>query len=339
MKEQLYAVKERAQQALDQATTSEELEAVRVRFAGKKGELTALLSQMGKLTPEERPVIGQIANEVRTFIDAGIRAKKATLEQAELNRRLEKEALDVTLPGKERTIGKQHPLNMVLDEIKDAFISMGFSIASGPEVEYDYYNFEALNIPQDHPARDTQDTFYFSPEMLLRTQTSSVQVRVMEQTQPPIRVISPGRVFRIDEVDATHSPIFHQIEGLVVDKGITMAHLKGSLELICKKLFGPETKTRIRPDFFPFTEPSAEISISCFKCGGEGCKFCKNEGWIEIGGAGMVNPKVLAHCGIDPEVYSGFAFGMGLERLVMGRYGVDDIRMFYDNDVRFLNMF
>ena len=339
MKEQLYAVKERAQQALDQATTSEELEAVRVRFAGKKGELTALLSQMGKLTPEERPVIGQIANEVRTFIDAGIRAKKATLEQAELNRRLEKEALDVTLPGKERTIGKQHPLNLVLDEIKDAFISMGFSIASGPEVEYDYYNFEALNIPQDHPARDTQDTFYFSPEMLLRTQTSSVQVRVMEQTQPPIRVISPGRVFRIDEVDATHSPIFHQIEGLVVDKGITMAHLKGSLELISKKLFGPETKTRIRPDFFPFTEPSAEISISCFKCGGEGCKFCKNEGWIEIGGAGMVNPKVLAHCGIDPEVYSGFAFGMGLERLVMGRYGVDDIRMFYDNDVRFLNMF
>ncbi len=339
MKEQLYAVKERAKEALAQATTSEELEAVRVRFAGKKGELTALLSQMGKLSPDQRPIIGQIANEVRSFIDAGIREKKATLEQAELNRRLEKEALDVTLPGKTRVIGKQHPLNLVLDEVKDAFVSMGFSIASGPEVEYDYYNFEALNIPKDHPARDTQDTFYFSPEMLLRTQTSSVQVRVMEKTQPPIRVISPGRVFRIDEVDATHSPIFHQIEGLVVDKGITMAHLKGSLELICKKLFGPETKTRIRPDFFPFTEPSAEISISCFKCGGEGCKFCKNEGWIEIGGAGMVNPKVLAHCGIDPEVYSGFAFGMGLERMVMGRYGVDDIRMFYDNDIRFLNMF
>ena len=339
MKEQLYAVREKALEALELATTSEELEAVRVRFAGKKGELTALLSQMGKLSPEERPVIGQIANEIRSSIDSGIREKKAILEQAELNRRLEKEALDVTLPGTRRTIGKQHPLNIVLDEIKDAFISMGFSIASGPEVEYDYYNFEALNIPKDHPARDTQDTFYFSPEMLLRTQTSSVQVRVMEKTQPPIRVISPGRVFRIDEVDATHSPIFHQVEGLVVDKGITMAHLKGSLELISKKLFGPETKTRIRPDFFPFTEPSAEISISCFKCGGEGCKFCKNEGWIEIGGAGMVNPKVLAHCGIDPEVYSGFAFGMGLERLVMGRYGVDDIRMFYDNDVRFLNMF
>lgn len=339
MKDQLYAVKQRAQEALAQAATSEDLEAIRVRFAGKKGELTALLSQMGKLSPEERPVIGQIANEIRTYIDAEIRGKKAVLEQAELNRRLEKEALDVTLPGTPRAIGKQHPLNQVLDEVKDAFISMGFSIASGPEVEYDYYNFEALNIPKDHPARDTQDTFYFSPEMLLRTQTSSVQVRVMENTQPPIRVISPGRVFRIDEVDATHSPIFHQIEGLVVDKGITMSHLKGSLELICKKLFGPETKTRIRPDFFPFTEPSAEISISCFKCGGEGCKFCKNEGWIEIGGAGMVNPKVLAHCGIDPEVYSGFAFGMGLERLVMGRYGVDDIRMFYDNDVRFLNMF
>ncbi len=339
MKEQLYAVKQRASEALNAASSSEELEAVRVRFAGKKGELTALLSQMGKLSPEERPVIGQIANEVRTYIDSEIRAKKAVLEQAELNRRLEAESLDVTLPGKERPVGKQHPLNLVLDEVKDAFISMGFSIASGPEVEYDYYNFEALNIPKDHPARDTQDTFYFSPEMLLRTQTSSVQVRVMENTQPPIRVISPGRVFRIDEVDATHSPIFHQIEGLVVDKGITMAHLKGSLELISKKLYGPETKTRIRPDFFPFTEPSAEISISCFKCGGEGCKFCKNEGWIEIGGAGMVNPKVLAHCGIDPEVYSGFAFGMGLERLVMGRYGVDDIRMFYDNDVRFLNMF
>lgn len=339
MKEQLYEVKEKAREALALANTSEELEAVRIRFAGKKGELTCLLSQMGKLSPEERPIIGQIANEVRSYIDAGIKEKKAVLEQAELNKRLEKEALDVTLPGTRRNIGKQHPLNIVLDEVKDAFISMGFSIASGPEVEYDYYNFEALNIPQNHPARDTQDTFYFSPEMLLRTQTSSVQVRVMEKTQPPIRVISPGRVFRIDEVDATHSPIFHQIEGLVVDKGITMAHLKGSLELISKKLFGPETKTRIRPDFFPFTEPSAEISISCFKCGGEGCKFCKNEGWIEIGGAGMVNPKVLAHCGIDPEVYSGFAFGMGLERLVMGRYGIDDIRMFYDNDVRFLNMF
>ena len=339
MKEQLYEVKERARRALESITTSEQLEEMRVRFAGKKGELTALLSQMGKLSPEQRPVMGQIANEVRTFIDNGIREKKAMLEQAELNRRLEKEALDVTLPGTRREIGKQHPLNLVLDEVKDAFISMGFSIASGPEVEYDYYNFEALNIPKDHPARDTQDTFYFTPEMLLRTQTSSVQIRVMEKEKPPIRVLAPGRVFRIDEVDATHSPIFHQIEGLVVDKGITMAHLTGALELISKKLFGPETKTRIRPDFFPFTEPSAEISISCFKCGGKGCKFCKNEGWIEIGGAGMVNPKVLQHCGIDPDVYSGFAFGMGLERLVLGRYGIDDIRMLYDNDVRFLNMF
>lgn len=339
MKEQLYEVKERARRALEAITTSEELEEVRIRFSGKKGELTALLSQMGKLSPEERPVIGQIANEIRTFIDNGIKEKKALLEQAELDRRLKKEKIDVTLPGTRREIGKQHPLNIVLDEVKDAFLSMGYTIASGPEVEYDYYNFEALNIPPDHPARDTQDTFYFSPEMLLRTQTSPVQVRVMEKTQPPIRILAPGRVFRIDEVDATHSPIFTQIEGLVVDKGITMAHLKGSLELISKKLFGPETKTRIRPDFFPFTEPSAEISISCFKCGGKGCKFCKNEGWIEIGGAGMVNPKVLERCGIDPNVYSGFAFGMGLERLVLGRYGIDDIRMLYDNDVRFLNMF
>ena len=216
---------------------------------------------------------------------------------------------------------------------------MGFTIVSGPEVEYDYYNFEALNIPKDHPARDTQDTFYFSPEILLRTQTSSVQIRAMEQMKPPIRVLSPGRVYRIDEVDATHSPIFHQIEGLVVDKGITMAHLKGSLELISKKLFGEDIKTRIRPDYFPFTEPSAEISISCFKCGGKGCKFCKGEGWIEIGGAGMVNPKVLANLGIDPDVYSGFAFGMGLERLVLRRYNIDDIRLLLENDVRFLNMF
>ena len=233
-------------------------------------------------------------------------------------------------------MGKKHPCSIVLDEVKDAFISMGFTIASGPEVEYDYYNFEALNIPKYHPARDTQDTFYFTDDILLRTQTSSVQIRTMEKAKPPIRVISPGRVYRIDEVDSTHSPIFHQIEGLVVDKGITMSHLKGSLDLIAKKLFGEDIKTRIRPDYFPFTEPSAEISISCFKFGGEGCKFCKGEGWIEIGGAGMVNPKVLELLNIDTEEYSGFAFGMGLERLVLRRYNIDDIRMLFENDVRFL---
>ncbi len=339
IKEQLESIRQNAAAELSGADVSEKLEALRVRVLGKKGELTAVLAQMGKLSAEERPVIGQAANEVRSYIENAIKAKRAEISAKELRKKLEAERVDVTLPGTGRPAGKQHPLSIVLDEVKDAFISMGFTVVSGPEVEYDYYNFEALNIPPYHPARDTQDTFYFSPEMLLRTQTSSVQIRTMEKQKPPIRIISPGRVYRIDEVDATHSPIFHQIEGLVVDKGITMAHLKGSLELIAKMLFGQDIKTRIRPDYFPFTEPSAEICISCFKCGGKGCKMCKGEGWIEIGGAGMVNPKVLANLGIDPEVYSGYAFGMGLERLTMLKYGVDDIRMFYDNDMRFLNNF
>ena len=339
IREQLKSIRENAVNALNETDSSEKLEALRVQYLGKKGELTSVLSQMGKLSAEERPVIGQIANEVRSFIENEIKAKREEVAKIEMEKRLAAESIDVTLPGNSNVLGKKHPLSIVLDEVKDAFISMGFTIVSGPEVEYDYYNFEALNIPKDHPARDTQDTFYFSPEILLRTQTSSVQIRAMEQMKPPIRVLSPGRVYRIDEVDATHSPIFHQIEGLVVDKGITMAHLKGSLELISKKLFGEDIKTRIRPDYFPFTEPSAEISISCFKCGGKGCKFCKGEGWIEIGGAGMVNPKVLANLGIDPDVYSGFAFGMGLERLVLRRYNIDDIRLLLENDVRFLNMF
>ncbi|MBE6890526.1 MAG: phenylalanine--tRNA ligase subunit alpha [Ruminococcaceae bacterium] len=339
MREQLKSIRENAVNALNETDSSEKLEALRVQYLGKKGELTSVLSQMGKLSAEERPVIGQIANEVRSFIENEIKTKREEVAKIEMEKRLAAESIDVTLPGNSNVLGKKHPLSIVLDEVKDAFISMGFTIVSGPEVEYDYYNFEALNIPKDHPARDTQDTFYFSPEILLRTQTSSVQIRAMEQMKPPIRVLSPGRVYRIDEVDATHSPIFHQIEGLVVDKGITMAHLKGSLELISKKLFGEDIKTRIRPDYFPFTEPSAEISISCFKCGGKGCKFCKGEGWIEIGGAGMVNPKVLANLGIDPNVYSGFAFGMGLERLVLRRYNIDDIRLLLENDVRFLNMF
>jgi len=339
IREQLKSIRENAVNALNETDSSEKLEALRVQYLGKKGELTSVLSQMGKLSAEERPVIGQIANEVRSFIENEIKTKREEVAKIEMEKRLAAESIDVTLPGNSNVLGKKHPLSIVLDEVKDAFISMGFTIVSGPEVEYDYYNFEALNIPKDHPARDTQDTFYFSPEILLRTQTSSVQIRAMEQMKPPIRVLSPGRVYRIDEVDATHSPIFHQIEGLVVDKGITMAHLKGSLELISKKLFGEDIKTRIRPDYFPFTEPSAEISISCFKCGGKGCKFCKGEGWIEIGGAGMVNPKVLANLGIDPNVYSGFAFGMGLERLVLRRYNIDDIRLLLENDVRFLNMF
>ena len=337
IKEQLELIKKKAEDELHGLASSEILENFRVKYLGKKGELTAVLSQMGKLSADLRPVIGQHANEVRSFIESEIKKKKESIEAAELEKRLAEERVDVTLPGTSRPAGKKHPLSTVLDEVKDVFISMGFTIASGPEVEYDYYNFEALNIPKHHPARDTQDTFYFSPDILLRTQTSSVQIRAMEKMKPPIRILAPGRVFRIDEVDATHSPLFHQIEGLVVDKGITMAHLKGALDLMAKKLFGEEIKTRIRPDFFPFTEPSAEISISCFKCGGAGCKFCKNEGWVEIGGAGMVNPKVLSLLGIDPEEYSGFAFGMGLERLVLRRYNIDDIRLLYENDVRFLN--
>lgn len=339
IKKQLEEVKAKAWQALGDADILESLEQVRVRFLGKKGEVTAILSQMGKLSPQERPVVGQLANEVRATIEKKLAEKKEELSKAAIAKKLESEKLDITLPGTRSRIGKKHPVSIVLDEIKDAFVSMGYSIADGPEVEYDYYNFEALNIPKYHPARDTQDTFYFTPEILLRTQTSSVQIRTMENIKPPIKVLSPGRVYRIDEIDATHSPVFHQIEGLVVDKGITMSHLKGALDAIAKKLYGDTVKTRIRPDYFPFTEPSAEISVSCFMCGGEGCPFCKNEGWVEIGGAGMVNPKVLEGCGIDSSVYSGFAFGMGLERLVMRRYSITDIRMLFENDVRFLNNF
>ena len=339
IKEQLTQIKLSASSELDRAQTLDEIETVRVRYLGKKGELTAVLSQMGKLSSEERPVIGQSANEIRNFIENGIKIKKDELSAKVLEDKLSAEKLDVTLPGKRIRIGKKHPLSIVLDEIKEAFISLGYSIVDGPEVEYDYYNFEALNIPKNHPARDSQDTFYFSPEMLLRSQTSGVQVRTMEKRKPPIKMIAPGRVYRIDEIDATHSPIFHQIEGLVVDKGINMSHLKDSLNVIAKKLYGANAETRIRPDYFPFTEPSCEISVTCFNCGGAGCSFCKDEGYIEIGGAGMVNPKVLEGCGIDPEEYSGFAFGMGLERLVMQRYKITDIRMLFENDVRFLRNF
>ena len=339
IKEQLTQIKLSASSELDRAQTLDEIETVRVRYLGKKGELTAVLSQMGKLSPEERPVIGPSAKEIRNFIENGIKIKKDELSAKVLEDKLSAEKLDVTLPGKRIRIGKKHPLSIVLDEIKEAFISLGYSIVDGPEVEYDYYNFEALNIPKNHPARDSQDTFYFSPEMLLRSQTSGVQVRTMEKRKPPIKMIAPGRVYRIDEIDATHSPIFHQIEGLGVDKGINMSHLKDSLNVIAKKLYGANAETRIRPDYFPFTEPSCEISVTCFNCGGSGCSFCKDEGYIEIGGAGMVNPKVLEGCGIDPEEYSGFAFGMGLERLVMQRYKITDIRMLFENDVRFLRNF
>ena len=339
LKQQLEQIKRTAEERLQKIGTITDLEELRVKFLGKKGELTSVLRGMGKLSPEERPQIGQLANQVRSYIEAELDRAKEKLEQAALEEKMSRETLDVTVPGKRAPFGKTHPLTTVLDELKDIFIGMGFSIAEGPEVEYDYYNFEALNLPKNHPARDTQDTFYVNDNIVLRTQTSPMQVRVMEQQKPPIRILAPGRVFRSDAVDATHSPVFHQIEGLVVDKGITMGDLKGTLEVFVKKLYGDSVKVRFRPHHFPFTEPSAEMDISCFVCGGEGCRVCKGEGWIEILGCGMVHPKVLKNCGIDPEIYSGFAFGIGLERIVMRRYDIDDLRLFFENDIRFLKQF
>lgn len=335
----LQTIKSQAAAALAQITDPKSLDELRVRYLGKKGELTAILKQMGQLSAEERPRVGQLANEVREAIEQLIEEKSATLKAALLEKQLESEKLDVTLPGIAAPIGKPHPLTRVLDEVKEIFLGMGFSVAEGPEVELDYYNFEALNIPKNHPARDTQDTFYVSDNVVLRTQTSPVQVRTMEAQKPPIRIIAPGRVYRSDAVDATHSPVFHQIEGLVVDRGVTMADLKGTLELFVKGLYGDDSVVRFRPHHFPFTEPSAELDVQCFACHGEGCRLCKGEGWIEVLGCGMVHPKVLSICGIDPEEYSGFAFGVGLERIVMRRYGIDDLRLFYENDLRFLNQF
>ncbi|NCB28905.1 MAG: phenylalanine--tRNA ligase subunit alpha [Clostridia bacterium] len=339
MKDKLQGILRNATEDLAKIQTSKELDDLRVRFLGKKGELTALLKSMRDLSAEERPVIGQMVNDVRATIEEALDKQRTLLERAALDAKLRSETLDVTLPGTPMPIGNKHPLSIVLDEVKDAFLGLGFSIAEGPEVEYDHYNFEALNIPKDHPARDTQDTFYVSDNVVLRTQTSPVQVRTMEKSKPPIRIISPGRVFRTDTADATHSPLFHQIEGLVVDKGIRMSDLKGILERFAKNLYGEDTVVRFRPHHFPFTEPSAEMDIQCFQCHGEGCRICKGEGWIEILGCGMVHPHVLENCGIDPEEYSGYAFGVGLERIVMGRYKIDDIRLFYENDARFLRQF
>ena len=339
MKAELEAIAKQALEELKGAQDLKVLDAVRVKYLGKKGELTAILKQMGKLSAEERPVIGQLANQVRADIEQMLEQTKTDLEAKALDIRLAGETLDVTLPGQKKPLGKKHPLTIVLDELKEIVVGMGFEIATGPEVELDYYNFEALNIPKDHPSRDTQDTFYISDNVLLRTQTSPMQIRTMEKKKPPIRIIAPGRVYRSDAVDATHSPLFHQVEGLVVDKGITMADLKGTLEVFVKRLYGDSTVVRFRRHHFPFTEPSAELDVQCFHCHGEGCSLCKGEGWIEILGCGMVHPQVLLNCGIDPEEYSGFAFGLGLERMVMMRYGIDDLRLFYDNDVRFLKQF
>ncbi len=339
MKEQLNNIKVQAEKELASVDGMPELENLRVKYLGKKGELTTVLRGMGSLSAEERPLIGQLANEVRGFIENKLDETKKTLMNNERNIKLQKEVIDVTMPGKRTQLGTRHPLTMIIDEVKDMFIGMGYEIAEGPEVELDYYNFEALNIPKNHPARDVQDTFYINENIVLRSQTSPVQVRVMENQKPPIKVICPGRVFRSDAVDATHSPIFHQIEGLVVDKGITMGDLVGTLQMFAKGLFGEDTKIRLRPHHFPFTEPSAEVDVSCWTCGGKGCRVCKNEGWIEILGAGMVHPKVLETCGIDPEIYSGFAFGIGAERVAMRRFNIDDMRMLYENDLRFLRQF
>ena len=339
MKDLIENIRKEAGRLLETISSVEELENLRVKYLGKKGELTNVLKGLGKASPEERPVIGQLANEVRAFIENEINEKKDYLLKKKLEEDLKKEVIDVTMPGAKPVMGGRHPLSIVENKLINIFKGMGFSVVEGPEVELDYYNFEALNIPKNHPARDTQDTFYINDDVVLRSQTSPVQIRVMEKAKPPIRIISPGRVFRSDAVDATHSPVFHQMEGLVVDKGITMGDLKGTLELFIKELYGEEAKIRFRPHHFPFTEPSAEVDVSCFVCGGEGCKVCKQEGYIEVLGAGMVHPSVLEKCGIDTEIYSGFAFGIGLERIAMRSYEIDDMRLLYEDDLRFLKQF
>jgi len=339
MKEKLAEIKQSFIKKIADINQEEYLENLRVEYLGKKGLVTNVMKLMGGLSPEERPVMGQIANDVRSFIEEKIAEKKAEIKSYMLTKSLEREVIDVTMPAKEVEKGSLHPLNKVTEEMKRLFIGMGYEIAEGPEVEYDYYNFEALNLPEGHPARDTQDTFYITDKILLRTQTSSVQIHVMEHKKPPIRIISPGKVYRADNLDATHSPIFHQLEGLVVDKGVTMGDLVGTLEVYAKAMFGEDTKIRLRPHHFPFTEPSAEVDVTCWGCGGKGCRICKGEGWVEVLGCGMVHPDVLRRCNIDPEEYSGFAFGIGIERTALARYGVSDLRSFFENDVRFLDQF
>ena len=339
MKQQLEQIKNQAIEELKSAADLKAVDDVRVKYLGKKGELTAILKQMGGLSPEERPIVGQLANKIRAEIEETLSETLAVLKDKETEQRLAEETLDITMPGKKTAEGGLHPLSIVLDDMIDIFRSMGFDIVDGPEVETDYYNFEALNVPADHPARDMQDTFYLAEGLLLRTQTSAAQIRTMETRKPPIRILCPGRVYRADEVDATHSPVFHQIEGLVVDKGITMCDLKGVLEQFAREIYGPETKVKFRPSFFPFTEPSVEVDVSCSECGGTGCRVCKGSGWIEILGAGMVHPRVLSACGIDPEEYSGFAFGIGLDRITTTRYKISDIRNLFENDLRFLEQF
>ena len=339
MQEKLLNLKEIALKEIKDTLSIEDVENIRVKYLGKKGEITAILKEMGKLSNVERPIIEKVPNEVREAIESEITSKKEELKNIEKQRKLLEEVIDVTMPSKKVRVGKKHPISQIIDEISEIFMGMGFSIAEGPEVETVHNNFDALNAPKDHPSRDMSDTFYINSELLLRTQTSPVQIRTMKNQELPIKIISPGRCFRFDAPDATHSPMFHQIEGLVVGKDVTMAQLKGTLNMFVKKLFGEETKTKFRPHNFPFTEPSAEVDVTCFKCNGEGCPMCKGEGWIEILGAGMVHPNVLRNCGIDPEVYSGFAFGMGVDRITMLKYEIDDIRLLFENDVRFLQQF
>lgn len=339
IKEKLQAILADASRKIDNSDALDKLNEVRVSVLGKKGELTAVLKGMKDVAPEDRPKVGQLVNEARSEIEAKLDAAKKRMEEEERARKMEEEVIDVTLPARKANVGHRHPNTIALEEVERIFVGMGYEVVEGPEVEYDLYNFEKLNIPKNHPAKDEQDTFYINNEIVLRTQTSPVQARVMEQGKLPIRMIAPGRVFRSDEVDATHSPSFHQIEGLVVDKHITFSDLKGTLAEFARELFGPETKTKFRPHHFPFTEPSAEMDVSCFKCGGKGCRFCKGSGWIEILGCGMVHPHVFEMCGIDPNEYTGFAFGVGLERIALLKYEIDDMRLLYENDDRFLRQF
>ena len=339
MKDKLESILSNAMTQIEESGELDKLNDIRVAFLGKKGELTSVLKSMKDVAPEERPQVGQMVNEARAKIEEKLEEKRTAFERKIREEKMKAEVIDVTLPGRKMEMGHRHPNTIALEEVEKIFIGMGYEVVEGPEVEYDYYNFEALNIPENHPAKDEQDTFYITDKILLRTQTSPVQVRVMENKKPPIRMIAPGRVFRADEVDATHSPSFHQIEGMVIDKGITFSDLKGTLTQFVQQLFGKETKVKFRPHHFPFTEPSAEMDVSCFKCGGKGCRFCKGEGWIEILGCGMVHPRVLRMSGIDPEEYSGFAFGIGQERITLLKYEIDDMRLLYENDDRFLRQF
>jgi len=341
MKEKLNKIIEDAKQELDQAENTKELNEIRQQNLGKKGAFTSLLKTLGSLSPEERPQAGKVINEARMMFENMLSEQERKLKSLEKNLRLSLETIDVTLPGEKSTVGSSHPLSLVRKEIEDIFIAMGFEIAEGPEIELDHFSFELLNIPKGHPARDMQDTFYIDDERVLRPHTSPVQARIMTTQKPPIRIICPGRVYRFDEVDATHSPVFHQCEGLVIDRGITMAHLRGTIDVFAQRLYGSKVKTRFRPSFFPFTEPSAEVDVSCYICGGDdkNCRVCRGSGWIEILGCGMVNPNVLKMCGIDPDIYSGFAFGMGIDRITTSRYTISDLRTLFENDMRFLKQF